>query len=383
MAEPDARRVLAFYLPQYHPIPENDRWWGAGFTDWLNVARAQPLFPGHTQPHLPADLGFYDLRLAESRAAQAELAQRYGVHGFCYYHYWFRGRRLLGRPFTDVLRSGEPELPFALCWANENWTRVWTGGDREVLLEQTYSDEDDLDHIRWLAEAFADPRYVRVNGRPVFLVYRPSALPNAERTTDVWRREAVRLGIGDLYLCAVHSNTTARQDPRIIGFDAAVEFQPHFGDLEGRLGAGLFARASGRLFSSKRPYRVHRIHRYADVVAQRSSRQDPGWLEYPCVTPGFDNSPRRTSGGAVILTGAEPQVYGSWLKEVLLRFAPPSDEENLVFVNAWNEWAEGNHLEPCQRWGRSYLEAHAAALATVDDVALSRPGNPRFPPRTA
>ena len=172
-------RFLAFYLPQFHPIPENDEWWGPGFTDWTNVVRARPLVRGHYQPHVPADLGFYDLRLAEARAAQAAMAAEYGIDGFCYYHYWFDGRRLLERPFDEVLRSGQPDFPFCLCWANENWTRRWSGRDGEVLVRQTYSERDDLTHIRWLAEAFSDPRYLRIRGRPVFLVYRAASIPDA------------------------------------------------------------------------------------------------------------------------------------------------------------------------------------------------------------
>src|SRR5215475_4957626 len=183
----DTPRLVAFYLPQYHPIPENDEWWGTGFTEWTNVVSAKPVFAGHYQPHLPADLGFYDLRLPEVRQAQADLARNHGIHGFCYYHYWFQGRRLLRRPFDEVLRSGQPDFPFCLCWANENWTRVWDGSDKKLLIEQTYSADDDLAHIRWLAPAFRDPRHIRVEGKPLFLVYRARKLPDPLRTTSLWR----------------------------------------------------------------------------------------------------------------------------------------------------------------------------------------------------
>src|SRR5262245_7933162 len=194
----DDVRLIAVYLPQFHPIPENDRSWGKGFTEWTNVAQAKPMFRGHYQPHLPADLGFYDLRLPEARRAQADLAQAHGIHGFCYYHYWFHGRRLLERPFDEVLASGEPDFPFCLCWANEPWTRRWDGKDQEILMPQEYSDRDDLAHIRWLARAFQDRRYIRVDGRPMFLVYRASRLPDPARTAATWREEARRLGAGDL-----------------------------------------------------------------------------------------------------------------------------------------------------------------------------------------
>src|SRR5262249_26983694 len=193
-------RAIAFHLPQFHPIPENDKWWGKGFTEWTNVVKAKPLFPGHYQPHLPADLGFYDLRLPEARAAQAELAADYGIYGFCYFHYWFHGRQLLERPVNEILRTGEPDFPFCLCWANESWSRPWDGGEKEILIEQCYSEADDLAHIRALLPFFLDERYIRVMGCPFFGVYRASKLPDPQRTTDLWRREAVRAGLKGLFL---------------------------------------------------------------------------------------------------------------------------------------------------------------------------------------
>ena len=194
----EAPCVLAFYLPQFHPIPENDQWWGKGFTEWSNVSKAKPLFQGHYQPHLPADLGFYDLRLPETRAAQAEMAREHGIDGFCYYHYWFNGRRILERPIREILAAGEPKFPFCVCWANENWTRRWDGRDAEVLLEQRYSVQDDIAHIRSLIPMFEDARYIRVDGKPLFLVYRSTAIPDARATTDRWRREAERAGLPGL-----------------------------------------------------------------------------------------------------------------------------------------------------------------------------------------
>ena len=362
MAASEGRRAVrsvAFYLPQYHPTAENDAWWGAGFTDWINVVRAAPRFRGHYQPHLPADLGFYDLRSPETREAQAELARSHGVDGFCYYHYWFNGRPLLERPFNEVLASGKPDFPFLLCWANENWTRVWDGGSRQVLIEQRYSEVDDRAHIRSLLPAFGDRRYITVDGRPVFLVYRAGALPDPSRTTEVWRQEAAAAGLRGLYLCRVDTDGDDRADPRRTGFDAAVEFQPDTSLAtrrigRNRVGGALTARGHARNF----------VMDYADLVTQAMQRPPAEYVRFPCVMTAWDNSARRHEG-AWIFHGSTPDSYGSWLRTALDRFEPPTPEENLVFTNAWNEWAEGNHLEPDQRWGRGYLEAHAAALAGV------------------
>lgn len=356
----DGLRSVAFHLPQFHPIPENDAWWGRGFTEWTNVASARPVAPGHHQPHVPADLGFYDLRLAEARAAQAELASRYGIDAFCYYHYWFSGRRVLQRPVEAIVASGQPDFPFCLCWANEDWTRTWDGRSGEVLLHQEYSAADDLAHIRHLLPTVADRRYLRVRGRPVLLVYRTELMPQPRRTADLWRAEAVRAGVGDLYLVRVES-FVADVDPAGIGFDAAVEFAPDWR----RVRAGALQRVrrmAAHLRLQPRGYREHRFADYTRLVADMLAKPDPGYRRIRCVTPGFDNSPRRRKD-ALILAGSTPEAYGEWLRRVLEEEAAralPADER-LVFVNAWNEWAEGNHLEPCQRWGRAYLEAHAAA----------------------
>ena len=196
-------RLIAFYLPQFHPIPENDEWWGKGFTEWTNVVRARPLFPGHYQPHIPADLGFYDLRLPEARQAQADLAREYGIGGFCYYHYWFNGRRLLSQPLDKVLASGKPDFPFCLCWANEDWTRAWDGRDKTILMRQQYCEEDDRQHIRWLVNVFRDKRYIRIGDKPIFLVYRATRIPDPLKTTSIWREEARKMGIGEIFLCRV------------------------------------------------------------------------------------------------------------------------------------------------------------------------------------
>src|SRR5215471_9126155 len=187
-------RLIAFYLPQFHPIPENDAWWGKGFTEWTNVARARPVFRGHYQPHMPADLGFYDLRLPEVRQAQADLAREYGIHGFCYYHYWFGGKRLLQYPFDRVLTSGKPDFPFCLCWANEPWTRAWDGREQDILQPQSYSEEDDRRHIVSLLPAVLDERAIRVEGKPLFLVYQARELPDPAQTVEVWQEVAREAG---------------------------------------------------------------------------------------------------------------------------------------------------------------------------------------------
>jgi lipopolysaccharide biosynthesis protein len=354
-------RALAFYLPQYHPVPENERWWGPGFTDWRNVARARPLFRGHEQPHVPADLGFYDLRVPETRESQAALAAAHGIAGFCYYHYWFQGRQVLEQPVREVLRSGRPDFPFALCWANEPWTRAWDGRSGEVLLGQEYSASDDVEHLRHLLPAFTDPRYVRVAGKPLFLVYKAGALPDPRATADRWRAEAARAGLPGLYLCRVEHDDD-RGDAAAIGFDASVDFQPDFAHLGVALRRDPLRRAARRLGIGAQVYRRHRVYDYDTMVERMRARPPVDYKRFPGVTPGWDNTPRRQRQG-ILVRGSTPRAYGDWLRATVDSFTPFGPDEDLVFVNAWNEWAEGNHLEPSRRWGRAYLEATRDVLA--------------------
>jgi len=355
-------RLIAFYLPQYHPIPENDEWWGKGFTEWTNVVKAKPLFSSHYQPHLPADLGYYDLRVPEVRSAQAELARDYGIHGFCYYHYWFNGKRLLDRPFNEVFSSGEPDFPYCLCWANENWTRRWDGQDNEILVNQTYSQEDDLNHIRSLIPIFADPRYIKIDGKPVFLVYRVNDLPEPRLTAERWRREVRKAGFPGIYLCSVLSLHTLRFDPNSVGFDAVVDFPPNSTKKHNRY-MPLTSRLKMRIKRIKSdPFIAHRVFDYQWFAEKMAALSNAPYKIFPAVMPGWDNTPRRQVGGTIFIN-SNPTIYGKWLRSDISRVKSRYvGEEQLVFINAWNEWAEGNHLEPDQRWGHSYLQETYQAI---------------------
>jgi lipopolysaccharide biosynthesis protein len=341
-------RLIAFYLPQFHPFPENDEWWGKGFTEWTNVTKAEPMFIGHYQPHLPADLGFYDLRVQEVRREQAAMAKSYGIDAFCYHFYWFSGKRLMERPLDEMLADTEVDTPFCLCWANENWTRRWDASEHEILISQRYRPEDLVDSLKAMEKYLRDPRYLTQDGKKLIVVYRPQHLPDSKAWTDAWREYAKENGLGELYLvCALtHGNWEYTK----YGFDGGVEFPPHNLDSSASTSSmselGFTTDFSGICVD------------YKDV-AETYLNRDIGEENnvFRTVYPAWDNTARRKKRALVTLNGV-PDNYEYWLdrtiKQTEIDF--PS-EERLVFINAWNEWAEGCHLEPDHKYGHSFLQA--------------------------
>jgi Glycosyltransferase WbsX len=340
--------TIAFYLPQYYPIPENDGWYGTGFTEWHNVVQAKPLFAGHYQPHLPKDFSFYDLRVPEVREAQARTAKAHGVDAFCYYHYWFEGQRPLRRIVDEVLKYGSPNMTFCLAWANENWSRHWDASEHEILLTQRYSPEDDEVHGQFLLEAMSHPLYLRVNGRPVLFIYRLQALPEPRSTIRRWRELWRSGGIEDVEVIKIESYGHM-EDPALFGADSAAQFIP--GGTEKRV----------RRIYPPGINPGNAIFDYEDLVQEYLRADPPAWRRHECVVPCWDNSPRRGDGQSFVLHGSTPELYGHWLREVYRRTPP----DGLVLINAWNEWAEGAHLEPDLRYGSAYLQATATALGVA------------------
>lgn len=340
-------RQIAFYLPQFHPIPENDDWWGKGFTEWTNTAKAKPLFPGHYQPHIPADLGFYDLRLPETRQAQADLAREYGIEGFCYYHYWFAGRRLLERPFNEVLTSRQPNFPFCLCWANESWTGVWHGNPNKILIDQTYPGKGDLEkHFYYLLRAFSDPRYIQVEGKPLFLIYKPEKLPESKRNLEYWRELAHREGLKGLFVVGVH---VAPWLPEEDGFDGMIVH--NFWKVthsDSKIIRDLKERIRYR-------FKLPRVYSYNKAIKQLFTSEASTKNIYPCVVHAWDNSPRSGYNGW-ILHNSNPELFRKHLRATIELAMNKVPEHRLIFLKSWNEWAEGNHLEPDMKYGKGYLE---------------------------
>lgn len=360
-------KPIALYLPQFHPIPENDKWWGKGFTEWTNVTKAKPRFKGHYQPHYPKDLGFYDLRLTETRLAQEALAKKYGIHGFCYYHYWFNGKRVLNEPIDRKLKNPKEDLPFMLCWANENWTRAWDGSINDVLLEQKYSEEDDRNHIKFLISIFKDKRYIKVNDKPFFIFYKPDLFPNMAKTIEIFREEALKENM-ELYLgCFERWIGMDKIVMQQLDFDAIIEFQPlsksmklfnakkSIKDPKSSVYRRLLTKVKNKYFRKEHKKNPDLVIDYKKFVDFDLKQKNTG--VYPGVCPMWDNSSRRVGQNATIFKNSTPEIFKYWYRQKLKRTNFKKLDDNFIFINAWNEWAEGNHLEPCEKWGNAYLEA--------------------------
>lgn len=352
-----AVKAVAFYLPQFHPIPENDAWWGKGFTEWSNVARAVPQFPGHYQPRLPGELGFYDLRIREIQYRQIELAQQYGLHGFAFYYYWFGGKRLLEFPIDQFLVDKDKKFPFCLVWANENWTRRWDGLEKDVLIAQTHGPETDVQFIQSLEPYLKDDRYIRINDRPMIIIYQASVLPDPVNTVNRWRQYCAEHKLGDPYLIA--AQTFGFEDPRPLGFDAAVQFPPHNQLHHPRFRINDAIQIANPDFHSY-------IFSYPEVVKYKEAEpEDAAYSLYKTVFPSWDSEPRKPGRGT-IFAHSSPQLYARWLRAAgqwTLKNHP--SEERFVFINAWNEWAEGAYLEPDRRYGYAYLQATMDVLRSL------------------
>lgn len=353
------KRVIAIHLPQFYPFKENDEWWGKGFTEWRNVAAARPRFKSHYQPHIPRDLSFYDLRLKESRIAQQLLAKEYGIDGFCYYHYWFNGKLIMEKPLELMLSDKEEAFPYMLCWANGSWVRNWEGKNNTILIEQKYSYEDDIAHFKYLLPFFKDPRYISVNGKPVFGIHRADSIEELEKRIETWQELAAKEGF-QLYMFRFESAGKWGPEHLSLAMDAAVEFQP--------FNMGQFWKTHNfipRLFEKvlNKPLTLYFSYKdYVNFKCKELIRQD--YKLYPCVFPSWDNSPRRVNRPYMAFTESTPALFKKWFEHVYGLFKPYSEEENFVFINAWNEWAESCHLEPDMKFGLGYLEAVQSVVDT-------------------
>lgn len=342
-----AARVIAFYLPQFHPIPENDAWWGKGFTEWTNVKPAKPQFEGHYQPHVPDDfLGYYDLRDTAVMRKQIELAKQYGIEGFCFYTYWFTGHRLLETPVDNYLADKALDHPFCVCWANENWSRRWDGLDQDLLMVQHYSPEDDIAFIAHMSKYLRDPRYIRVQGRPLLIVYRPNLFPSMKETAQRWRGWCRENGLGEIYIAYVQS--FEKRDPTEYGLDAAIEFPPN----------NSAPPEITEKIAEPRPDFSGNVYDWRVFMQRSEDYSAETYTLFRGACPSWDNTARKKERGT-IFTQSSPKLFERLLVNTLNDAARRTEDydERLVFINAWNEWAEGAHLEPDRRYGYAWLES--------------------------
>jgi len=345
-------KLIAFYLPQFHPFSENDKWWGKGFTEWTNVTKALPLFQGHYQPHLPIDLGFYDLRLIENLKRQIELAKHHGLYGFCFHYYWFNGHKLMETPIKTLFENHDDlDFPFCICWANENWTRRWDGNEDDILISQNYSSEDDLAFIKEISKYLKDERYIKVGEKPLIMVYKPQLLPNPQATFSLWRKYCRDNDIGEIFIIGARRHDFVLQ-PEEYGLDSAVEFPPNHPHPSNRIEDVKYVNVD---------YEPTVFDMQKFVKNRHYMSDNDEYKKFKAVFPSWDNTPRRLNDGQVYV--GSPELYKEWLKDVITYTKEKMDKnERFVFINAWNEWAEGAHLEPDRKYGYAYLKSTADAI---------------------
>ncbi|MBR1525895.1 MAG: glycoside hydrolase family 99-like domain-containing protein [Prevotella sp.] len=372
-------RVIAYYLPQFHPIPENDEVWGKGFTEWTNVAKAKPLFRGHYQPRIPADLGFYDLRLPEIREQQAQMAREAGIEGFCYYHYWMgNGKQLLQRPFEEVLASGKPDFPFCLCWANHEWTtRTWqNGGKTKMIAPMVYSgDEDYTAHFNYVLPALRDKRYITVDGKPLFSIYDPYHFTDVRRFMELWRQLAKENGLPGIHFTAWMSSTSTikRKDdgsiervlPNLkssadvynqilsLGFDSITSYGKSRAEM---LYMGKYKRIITKYVHKHIPFLPSLRYNYAKVMPHFFAPEDSWENVFPTIFPQWDRTPRAGSSEGIYVN-ATPDNFKRHIEDALNVIKDKQQEHQILFLKSWNEWGEGNYVEPDLRYGHGFLDA--------------------------
>ncbi|APW37495.1 hypothetical protein RD110_10080 [Rhodoferax koreense] len=344
VADP-AVRYIAYYLPQFHTIPENDEWWGRGFTEWSNVTKALPRYVGHYQPRLPEELGYYDLSKVDALKRQVELAKRGGIYGFCIHNYWFSGRTILDTPLNLLLENKDIDFKFCLNWANETWSRRWDGSEQHVLMKQNHAPGEDIQYAEYIAKFIRDERYIRIDGRPVIMLYRPSLVPDAKEMVQRWREYFKAQGLGDPYIMMPQAFDD--NDPRKYGMDAVAGFPPH------KVGKGLFN--NRRRLRYLDPRFIGNVVTYDELAESGMANKAEGYTLHPGVCPSWDNDARRPNWGRGY-SGSNPAKYGDWLHAASTQaLQEPSKEARIVFINAWNEWAEGAYLEPDRHFGSAYL----------------------------
>ncbi|MBP3211773.1 MAG: glycoside hydrolase family 99-like domain-containing protein [Prevotella sp.] len=378
-------RIIGLYLPQYHPIPENDEWWGKGFTEWTNVAKAKPLFRGHYQPRIPADLGFYDLRLPEVREQQAQLAREAGLEGFCYYHYWFgNGRQLLERPFNEVLASGKPDFPFCLCWANHDWTnKTWQKGNNfrrdSMIMKMEYSKEDYVRHFNYVLPAFRDPRYITVDGKPLFAVWAPHHIPDAREFIDLWQQLARENGLPGIHFVG-HTDNAGKglpgqtadyystdkakeyyQTVLDLGFDAVMSsgYRRAVALLQGK------TRMLWRMLSGKTFAPTYSKMDYSRLMANYYVPEDAGENIYPTLLPQWDRTPRAGKNSEIVVDST-PDRFQETVETAIELIRQKEPEHQLLFLKAWNEWGEGDYVEPDLKFGHGYIQAIRQAIGKAE-----------------